>query len=108
MPGSGTEERENREVVFRIGGGEHIQVITEIITLPVGIPSDITVRLALGKAEKNRSIWRETRLAFLLIFILVIPKINLPFGDAFLEYSVDFFVEKRKTDRLQMPVFLLS
>ena len=56
----------------------------------------------------SRSIWRETRLAFLLIFILVIPKINLPFGDAFLEYSVDFFVEKRKTDRLQMPVFLLS
>lgn len=48
MPGSGTEERENREVVFRIGGGEHIQVITEIITLPVGIPSDITVRLAVG------------------------------------------------------------
>ncbi len=48
MPGSGTEERENREVFFRIGGGEHIQVITEIITLPVGIPSDITVRLAVG------------------------------------------------------------
>jgi len=36
------------------------------------------------------------------------PKINLPFGDAFLEYSVDFFVEKRKKDRLQMPAFLLS
>mgnify|MGYP002510105384 CR=1 FL=1 len=62
----------------------------------------------LGKTEKNRSIWRETRLAFLLIFILTMPKINLPFGDAFLEYSVDCFVEKRKTDRLQMPAFLLS
>lgn len=62
----------------------------------------------LGKTEKNRSIWRETRLAFLLIFILTMPKINLPFGDAFLEYSVDCFVERRKTDRLQMPAFLLS
>ena len=62
----------------------------------------------LGKTEKNRSIWRETRLAFLLIFILTMPKINLPFGDAFLEYSVDCFVEKRKTDRLQMPAFSLS
>ena len=55
----------------------------------------------LGKAEKNRSIWRETRLAFLLIFILIMPKINLPFGDAFLEYSVDFFVEKRTGYRCQ-------
>lgn len=62
----------------------------------------------LGKTEKNRSIWRETRLAFLLIFILTMPKINLPFGDGFLEYSVDCFVEKRKTDRLQMPAFSLS
>jgi len=36
------------------------------------------------------------------------PKINPPFGDAFLEYSVDSFVEKRKTDRLQMPAFSLN
>ena len=62
----------------------------------------------LGKTEKNRSIWRETRLAFLLIFILIMPKNNLPFRNAFLEYSVDCFVEKRKPDRLQMPAFSLS
>jgi len=36
------------------------------------------------------------------------PKINLPFGDAFPEYSMDSFVEKRKTDRLQMPAFSLN
>lgn len=62
----------------------------------------------LGKTEKNRSIWRETKLVFLLIFILIVRGINLPFGDAFLTCSVGSFVEKRKKERLQMPVFLLS
>lgn len=40
MPGSRAKERENRQVVFRVSGGE--------LTLPVGIPSDVTVRLAVG------------------------------------------------------------
>lgn len=48
MPGGGTKERKHRQVIFRIGGGEHIQVIAEIVTLPVGIPPDVTVRLAIG------------------------------------------------------------
>lgn len=48
MPGSRAKERENRQVVFRIGGGEHIQVIAEIVTLPVGIPPYVTVWLAIA------------------------------------------------------------
>lgn len=33
---------------------------------------------------------------------------SIPRSSRSLEYSVDFFVEKRKPDRLQMPAFLLS
>lgn len=47
MPGSGAEKREDREVIFRISGGEHIQVIAQIPAFPVGIPSDVAVRLAV-------------------------------------------------------------
>ena len=47
MPGCRAKERENRQVVFRIRGGHHIQIIAEIVTFPVGIPSDVTVRLAI-------------------------------------------------------------
>ncbi len=49
-----------------------------------------------GENGKNRSIWRETKLVFLLIFFLIVWGINLPFGDAFLTCSVGSFVEKRK------------
>lgn len=48
MPGGRAKERENKQVVFRIRGGQHIQVIAEKVTFPVGIPSDVTVRLAVG------------------------------------------------------------
>ena len=47
MPGSGAEEREDGKVVFRVRGGEHIQVIAEVEPPPVGIPSDVTVGLAV-------------------------------------------------------------
>ena len=59
----------------------------------------------MGKMKKDRSIWRETKLVFLLIFILIMPKNNLPFGQDFLRLSIGSFVEKRKKDRLQMLTF---
>ena len=47
MSGSGAKEREYREVIFRIRGSEHIQVIAKVIAFPVGIPAEVTVRLAV-------------------------------------------------------------
>ena len=48
MSGSGAKEREDGQVIIRVRGGEHIQVIAEVETPPVGIPSDVTVGLAVG------------------------------------------------------------
>lgn len=50
MPGSGAEEGEYGQVIFRVRGGGHIQVIAEVETPPVGIPSDVTVGLAVDTA----------------------------------------------------------
>ena len=47
MSGSGAKEREYREVIFRIRGSEHIQVIAKVIAFPVRIPAEVTVRLAV-------------------------------------------------------------
>lgn len=47
MVGSGTEKREHGQVAVRIRGGGHIQAITKIVAFPVGVPSDVTVRLAV-------------------------------------------------------------
>ena len=47
MPGGRTGERENRQVILRVGGSEHIQAIAEIPARPVGAPSNVTVRLAV-------------------------------------------------------------
>ena len=47
MPGSGAKERENGQVIFRVGGSEHIQVIAKVIAFPMRIPADVTVRLAV-------------------------------------------------------------
>ena len=47
MPGSGAGEREDGQVIFRVRGREHVQVIAEVETSPVGIPSDVTVGLAV-------------------------------------------------------------
>lgn len=47
MTGSGAKERENRQGVFRIRGSEHVPIIAEIPALSVGVPTDVTVRLAI-------------------------------------------------------------
>ena len=44
-PRSGAEERKYGQVAVRIRGGEHIQAIAEIPTLPVGVPANVAVRL---------------------------------------------------------------
>jgi len=71
-------------------------------------PGNVDFSPPLGRQEKNRSIWRETRLVFLLILMIIMPQDNLPFGQDFLHFSVSSFVEKRKKDRLQMTSFSLS
>ena len=48
MPGSRAKKGEDRQVIFRIRCSEHVQVITEIPAFPVGIPSDVTVGLAVN------------------------------------------------------------
>lgn len=47
VPGGGVKEGENREVIFGIRGSEHVEVITEIVAFPVGIPANVTVGLAV-------------------------------------------------------------
>ena len=48
MSGSRPQEREHREIAFRIGGSEHVEIISEIVTVSVGIPADVTVRLVIN------------------------------------------------------------
>ena len=50
MPGGRAERREDRKVVLRVGGSEHIQAIAKVMPLPVGVPADVTVRLAIDAA----------------------------------------------------------
>lgn len=47
MPRSRPQERKNRKVAFRDRRREHVEVISEIVTVPVGIPTDVTVRLVV-------------------------------------------------------------
>lgn len=47
MPGSRAKEREDRKVIFGIGGSEHIEIIAKVIAVPMRIPADVTVRLAI-------------------------------------------------------------
>jgi hypothetical protein len=47
MPGSRAQEWEHREVTFRIGSSEHIEIISEIVPVSVGIPADVTVWLMI-------------------------------------------------------------
>ena len=47
MPGSRAKEREDRKVIFGIGGREHIEIIAKVIAVPMGIPADVTVWLAI-------------------------------------------------------------
>ena len=50
MTGSRAKEREDRKVIFGIGGSEHIEIIAKVIAVPMGIPADVTVRLAIDAA----------------------------------------------------------
>ncbi len=50
MPGGWAEEREDGQIIFRVRGCEHVQVIDEVETPPVGISSDVTVGLAVDTA----------------------------------------------------------
>ena len=50
MPGSRAKEREDRKVIFGIGGSEHIKIIAKVIAVPMRIPADVTVRLAIDAA----------------------------------------------------------
>ena len=50
MPGSWAKEREDRKVIFGIGGSEYIEIIAKVIAVPMGIPADVTVRLAVDAA----------------------------------------------------------
>ena len=45
MPGSPFQKRKYREIAAGIGSHIHVEVVTEEIGLPVGVPSPVTVRL---------------------------------------------------------------
>lgn len=47
MSGSGDREKENKHVVFRIRGAKQVLIMAEILALPVGILSNVTVRPAV-------------------------------------------------------------
>ena len=47
MPGSRTQEWEHWEVVFRVRSCECIEIIAKVIAVSMGIPADLTVRLAV-------------------------------------------------------------
>lgn len=45
MPGSWPQKRKDGKIAFRIGSCEHIEIIPEIVTVPVRIPTDAAIRL---------------------------------------------------------------
>lgn len=45
MPGSRSQEREHRKVGYRIRSSEHVEIISEKVAVPVGIPAYVTIRL---------------------------------------------------------------
>jgi hypothetical protein len=47
MTRSRTKKRKNGEIVFRVRGRKHVEVIPEIIAVPMGIPTIVTVRLMI-------------------------------------------------------------
>lgn len=47
MSGSGTKQREYRQVIFGVRGSEHVKAVTKVIPFPVGIPADVAVRLVV-------------------------------------------------------------
>ena len=47
MPGSSFQKRKYREITVGIGGHIHVEVVTEKIAFPMGVPSPVTVRLRM-------------------------------------------------------------
>ena len=47
MPGSPFQKRKYREIAVGIGGHIHVEVVTEEITFPMGVPSPVAVRLRI-------------------------------------------------------------
>ena len=47
MTGSPLQKRKNRKIAVGIGSHVHVEVVTEEIRFPVGIPSPVTVRLGI-------------------------------------------------------------
>ena len=47
MARSRLEQRKYRQIAFRIGGSEHIEVIPVVKTASAGVPADIAVRLGV-------------------------------------------------------------
>ena len=45
MLGSRPKEGKNGKVAFRVRSREHVEIVSEIVTVPMGIPTDVTVRL---------------------------------------------------------------
>lgn len=48
MSGSWSQKRKDGKIIFRIRGCEHIEVISEIVTSPVRIPTDVAIRLMVN------------------------------------------------------------
>lgn len=48
MPGSWTQKRKDGKIAFRIRGSEHVEIIAEIVTVPVRIPTDVAIRLMVN------------------------------------------------------------
>ena len=47
MPGSSFQKRKYREIAMGIGGHIHVEVVTEKIAFPMGVPSPVAVRLRI-------------------------------------------------------------
>ena len=47
MPGSPFQKRKYREIAVGIGGHIHVEVVTEEIAFPMGVPSPVAVRLRI-------------------------------------------------------------
>ena len=58
----------------------------------------------LGTSAANRSVWRETKLASFIIFMMILPNIQTVSFDI-LEIIEMSFIEKRKTVRQQLLCF---